>query len=71
MAETRSLDERRTLLAGLTIAFAVIVPGVMKYFLTRAGLDFLGTVVWAVGYGGFAVAFWYVFIRPIDLTGPE
>jgi len=71
MAETRSFDESRTLLAGLTVAFAVIIPGVLKYLLTSAGFSFLGTLVWALGYGGFALVFWYLFIRPIDLTGPE
>ena len=71
MTETTSLDRERTVLAGLTIAFAVIVPGVLKYLLTSVGFSFLGTLVWALGYGGFALAFWYLFIRPIDLTGPE
>ncbi|MFD1647288.1 hypothetical protein [Haloarchaeobius litoreus] len=71
MTATTGLDERRTVLAGLTVAFAVIVPGVLKYLLTSAGFSFLGTVVWALGYGSFALAFWYAFIRPIDLTGPE
>ncbi|WP_256296512.1 hypothetical protein [Haloarchaeobius salinus] len=71
MAETRNLDRSRTVLAGLTVAFAVIIPGVLKYLLTSAGFSFLGTMAWALGYGGFALAFWYAFIRPIDLTGPE
>jgi hypothetical protein len=71
MAETRSLDGSRTLLAGLTVAFAVIIPGLLKYLLTSAGFSFLGTLVWALGYGGFALAFWYLFIHPIDLTGPD
>lgn len=71
MAETTHLDRERTVLAGLTIAFAVVIPGLLKYLLTEAGFGFLGTVVWALGYGGFAVAFWYLFVRPIDLTGPE
>lgn len=71
MAETTSLDRHRTILAGLMVAFAVIVPGILKYLLTSVGYSFLGTVVWALGYGGFALAFWYLFIRPIDVTGPE
>ena len=71
MAETTSLDGTRAVLAGVTIAFAIIVPGLLNYLLGSVGYEFLGTVVWAVGYGGAALAFWFLFIRPLDVTGPE
>ncbi|WP_435319425.1 hypothetical protein [Haloarchaeobius sp. TZWSO28] len=68
---TTALDRDETVLAGLTVAFGVIVPGILKYMLTAAGYPFIGTVAWACGFGGVALAFWFRWIRPLDLTGPE
>jgi hypothetical protein len=63
--------DAEVVLAGLTIAFGVIVPGILKYLLTDAGYPFIGTLVWAFGFGSIAIAFWYRFILPLDITGPD
>ncbi|WP_267640746.1 hypothetical protein [Haloarchaeobius amylolyticus] len=68
---TTATDRDETVLAGLMVASGVIFPGILKYMLTAAGYSFLGTVAWACGFGGVALAFWFRFIRPLDLTGPE
>ncbi|WP_435333685.1 hypothetical protein [Haloarchaeobius sp. TZWWS8] len=59
------------IVVGLTIAMGVILPGIAKYALTQAGYSTLGTVVWVMGFGGVALAFWFRWIRPLDLTGPK
>ncbi|WP_435347714.1 hypothetical protein [Haloarchaeobius sp. HRN-SO-5] len=71
MAETTDIDRTQAVLAAATIAFAIVVPGVLNYLLGAAGYELVGSAVWALGYGGAAVMFWYVFIRPLDLTGPD
>lgn len=51
------------------LAATVIVPGLLDYALSTAGYDNLGGIVWTVGYGFGIIAIWYVWIRPLDLTG--
>ncbi|WP_439027451.1 hypothetical protein [Haloarchaeobius sp. DT45] len=68
---TATGTREETVLAGLTIAFGVIVPGILKYLLTAAGYPFVGTLAWACGFGCVALAFWFRWIRPLDITGPE
>ncbi|WP_435359138.1 hypothetical protein [Haloarchaeobius sp. DFWS5] len=75
MAETSTAESNiptsKALVVGLTLALGVILPGIGKYALTAVGYDTLGTVVWVLGYGGVALAFWFRWIRPLDLTGPS
>ncbi|MWG34099.1 hypothetical protein GQS65_06270 [Halomarina oriensis] len=53
---------------GLALAaFGVVVPGVLDFFLTRAGAPGLGVIVWTVGFGSAVVALWYVVLRPLDI----
>jgi|GEM_PF-1172242 len=56
---------------GLAFAAVVIVPGLGKYALTALGYEFLGSAVWALGYGLGALAMWAIWIRPLDLTSPD
>jgi len=62
---------RNKIAFGLAFATVVIVPGLAKYALTAIGYEFLGSAVWALGYGLGAVAMWAIWIRPLDLTGPN
>lgn len=50
---------------------AVVVPGVVNYALVQSGFGTLGTVIWVLGYGVGVLALWYVWLRPLDLSGPE
>ncbi|NEU56072.1 hypothetical protein [Halorussus sp. MSC15.2] len=54
---------------GLALAFGVVVPGLLKYALTTAGYDALGTAVWVSGYLTAILAIWYVWVRPLNLEG--
>jgi len=65
------VNRNDTLVLGLTIAAVVIVPGLANGFLSRAGYPWVGSAVWALGYGLGVVYIWYQWIRPLEITGPE
>ncbi|NHN46959.1 hypothetical protein G9464_05025 [Halostella sp. JP-L12] len=52
------------------LAAGVLIPGMAKYFLTSAGYATLGSVTWALGFGTMVFVVWYVWFRPLDITGP-
>ena len=60
-----------TIVLGLSIAAIVIVPGLANGFLSQLGYPWIGSAVWALGYGLGVVFLWYEWIRPLDITGPE
>ncbi|MBO4248502.1 hypothetical protein IL252_11825 [Halomicrobium sp. IBSBa] len=62
---------RNKIAFGLAFATVVIVPGLANYALSGIGLDTLGSAVWAIGYGLGAIAMWSIWIRPLELTGPD
>ena len=55
----------------LTLVAAVLVPGLADYALATAGYKTLAGIVWTGGYGFGVIAIWYLWIRPLDLTGPD
>jgi hypothetical protein len=71
MTDTESrLLTRRSLLLALVVFVGVAGSGLARRWLGVAGYDTLGTVVFVLGYGGTAVLVWYVWIRPLNITGP-
>lgn len=52
------------------LASGVVIPGLAMYFLTAAGYSTLGSLVWALGFGTMVLVIWYVWLRPLDITGP-
>jgi hypothetical protein len=54
----------------LVLIVGVIGPGLANYFLAQSGYETLGTVVWATGYATMVFVLWYVWVRPLDLSGP-
>ena len=54
---------------GLALALGVMVPGFVKYALTTAGYEALGSAVWVTGYLTAVLLIWYIWIRPLDLQG--
>ena len=70
MAATTS-GRRNKIAFGLAFATVVIVPGLAKYALTSMGYGTIGSAVWALGYGIGAIAMWAIWIKPLDLTGPD
>lgn len=54
----------------VVLVVGVIGPGLANYFLAQAGYETLGTIVWALGYATMVLVLWYVWVRPLDLSGP-
>ncbi|WP_458209619.1 hypothetical protein [Haladaptatus sp. NG-SE-30] len=54
---------------GLALALGVIVPGMAKYVLTEMGYGLVGSAVFYTGYFTAAVIIWYIWVRPLELTG--
>ena len=52
-------------------AVGIIISGVADHLLTTSGHVGLGRLVWMVGFGVTVLAVWYVWLRPMDLSGPE
>ena len=61
---------KRKLRFALVLFISVVVPGVADYFLSAAGYDTLGMIVWIGGYGIGMLLIWLVWVRPLDLHGP-
>lgn len=61
---------RRQLAFVLTVAAGVVVPGLATHLLQTAGYPRLGTAAWIGGYLCAVVLVWYVWIRPLEITGP-
>lgn len=62
---------RERLVFGLALATIVVVPGLAAAALTSLGREALASAAWALGYGGGAVLVWHLWLRPLDLTGPD
>lgn len=65
------MGRRDKIAFGLTLVAVVVLPGLANAALAELGYDTIGSVVWAVGYGSGALFVWYVWIRPLDITGPD
>lgn len=57
--------------AALIAAAGIAVAGVADYLLTTSGHVGLGRLTWAIGFGTTVLAVWYVWLRPMDLSGPD
>ncbi len=54
---------------GTMLALGIIVPGLIKFVLTQNGYSLLGTVIFFTLYLSAAIAIWFIWIRPLELTG--
>lgn len=70
---TPALGERvpNWALGSLLLAGTISVAGITDYLLTRAGHEMVGTVIWTLSYGAAFAVIWFVWLRHIELTGPE
>lgn len=66
---TSHMDDRIRL--GATLAAGVILPGLANAALSGVGYPLVGTAVWALGYLLAVLVVWHVWIRPLDVDGPE
>ncbi|EMA16323.1 hypothetical protein KDQ40_03180 [Haloarcula marismortui ATCC 33800] len=55
----------------LTVLAAIILPGLANWGFSTLGYPWVGSAVWALGYGLGVVFIWYEWVRPLDITGPK
>lgn len=65
------MDRSQLLTGGALIAAMVLIPGLSKYALTQIGYGTVGTIIWYGGYGLGVLALWTLWLRPMDITGPN
>jgi len=65
------MDRSQLVTGGLLLAAVVLVPGITNYALTQLGYGTLGTAVWYGGYGIGVVLVWALWLRPLDISGPD
>jgi len=54
----------------LVVIAGIVVPGLVSRAFHQAGLSTLGAFAFATGFFGMLVVVWYVWLRPLDITGP-
>jgi hypothetical protein len=65
------LDPPRWLTFMLVLAVGVAVSGFANFALSQAGYGGLGAYVWAVGYAGTVLLLFIIYLRPLEITGPD
>jgi len=65
------MDRSQLVTGGLLLAAVVLVPGISNYALTQLGYGTLGTAIWYGGYGIGVVLVWALWLRPLDISGPN
>ena len=60
----------KALWAAAAVLGGIVVPGLLSRALHASGLPALGALVFAMGFFGMLVVVWYVWLRPLDITGP-
>lgn len=56
--------------AAAIVGAGVVIPGILARFLHEAGYGVIGTFLFGMSFFAAVVIVWYVWIRPLDLTGP-
>jgi hypothetical protein len=64
-------DPPRWLRALVVLAAGIALSGIADFALTQAGYTGLGAYVWATGYAGTILLMFFLYLRPIDLQGPD
>lgn len=63
-------DGTQILRALLVVIAGIVVPGLVSRAFHRAGLSTLGAFSFAIGFFGMLVIVWYLWLRPLEITGP-
>jgi len=64
------LTRDKLLLAALLFV-GIAGSGIARRLLGELGYNDLGAIVFVLGYGGMILTLWYVWIRPMDISGPD
>jgi hypothetical protein len=62
---------RRQVALLLVVISGVVGSGAGVWVLTRVGYPRLGTIVFALGYGGVTLLVYYYWIRPLEFAAPR
>ncbi|WP_276272467.1 hypothetical protein [Haloarcula litorea] len=65
------MNRNETIALAATVAAVVIVPGLANAALSELGYPWIGSAVWALGYGAGVLFIWNEWIRPLDISAPE
>jgi len=65
------LSTRLTARIALLFALGIIVPGVASHYLHAGGYPLFGKFVWVLGFGTVVLTIWSLWLRPLDLKGPN
>ena len=65
------LDPPRWVTFVLVLAGGIALSGFADFALSQAGYATLGAYVWAVGYAGTVILLFVLFLRPLEITGPD
>lgn len=55
----------------LLAALGIAISGGLDFLLVTSGYVGLGRLVWLVGFGTTVLVVWYLWLRPMELTGPD
>lgn len=69
--EGTTVNNQDAVVLALTVVAAIILPGLANWGFSTLGYPWVGSAVWALGYGLGVVFIWYEWVRPLDITGPE
>jgi hypothetical protein len=65
------LDPPRWLTFMVVLATGIGLSGFADFALSQAGYGALGAYVWALGYAGTVLLLFALYLRPLELTGPD
>lgn len=57
--------------AMVVLALGIALSGLADFALTQAGYASMGAYVWAVGYSGTILVLFFIYLWPMELTGPD
>lgn len=64
-------DSPRWPRALVVLAVGVALSGIADFALTQAGYAGLGAYIWATGYAGTVLLLFFLYVRPLELVGPD
>jgi hypothetical protein len=53
------------------LATGIALSGLANFAFTQAGYDAFGAYVWAAGYAGTILLLFFLYLRPLELQGPD
>ncbi|MEF8790011.1 MAG: hypothetical protein V5A61_07790 [Haloarculaceae archaeon] len=71
LPQVAGFDPPRWVSFVLVLAGGIALSGIADFALSQAGYGALGAYVWAVGYAGTILLLFVLYLRPLEITGPD